>query len=129
MSVNNYLVLLVWIQGGYFLLTGLWPLIHISSFMAVSGSKNDLWLVRTVGVLITSIAIGLVASAIRKKVDGAVMLIAAGAALSLLLVDVVYVFKKVLSKVYLADALAELFFLICWGVLVLNLKNKKQLHR
>src|SRR5437879_6174180 len=32
-------------QGLYFLLTGLWQLLSISSFQAVTGPKHDLWLV------------------------------------------------------------------------------------
>ncbi|VTR52312.1 Uncharacterised protein [Sphingobacterium thalpophilum] len=45
------------IQGIYYCLTGIWPVIHISSFMAVTGPKTDLWLVKMVGLL--SLAIGL----------------------------------------------------------------------
>lgn len=39
-------------QGLYFLVTGIWPLVHIKSFQWVTGPKVDLWLVKTVGVLI-----------------------------------------------------------------------------
>src|SRR2546421_737901 len=43
------------IQSAYFLLTGLWPIFHIRSFMRITGPKNDLWLVRTVRLLLTVI--------------------------------------------------------------------------
>ena len=35
-----------------YLATGLWPLFNIESFQQVTGPKTDLWLVRTVGVLV-----------------------------------------------------------------------------
>jgi 8-oxo-dGTP pyrophosphatase MutT (NUDIX family) len=39
----------------FYLLTGIWPLLHIQSFQSVTGPKTDLWLVKTAGVLITVI--------------------------------------------------------------------------
>ena len=41
-----------WIQGVYFALTGIWPLLDLSSFQWVTGPKQDLWLVQTVGAWI-----------------------------------------------------------------------------
>lgn len=40
------------IQGLYYLLTSLWGLLHIESFMMVTGPKFDIWLVKMVSVLI-----------------------------------------------------------------------------
>lgn len=120
---NKYLVLLLLIQGGYFFITGVWPLVHIYSFMALSGFKNDLWLVRTVGLLITSISLGLLASAAMKKVDVPIMVVAFGSALGLLFIDVFYVTKSVISEVYLGDGFIELVFLISWLILFFKLKS------
>ena len=41
------------IQGVFYLATGIWPLLDIVRFQLVTGPKTDLWLVRTVGVLVT----------------------------------------------------------------------------
>jgi hypothetical protein len=38
-------------QGAYYLVSGLWPLLHFTSFEAFTGRKRDRWLVRTVGLL------------------------------------------------------------------------------
>ncbi|GAL85581.1 hypothetical protein ACD_75C02389G0003 [Sporocytophaga myxococcoides] len=114
---NKYLMLLLWIQGGYFFITGVWPLVHIYSFMVVSGPKNDIWLVRTVGLLITSISLGLLTSAIMKKIEVSLMIIAFGSALSLLFVDLFYVFKNVIAETYLGDALVEFLFIISWLII------------
>jgi hypothetical protein len=31
------------IQGFYFLVTGLWPLVHVDSSQAITGRKTDNW--------------------------------------------------------------------------------------
>lgn len=40
-------------HGAFMLATGMWPLLSIKSFQAVTGPKEDLWLVKTVGCLLT----------------------------------------------------------------------------
>lgn len=50
-----------WVAAGQALLylaTGLWPVIHLRSFLSVTGPKTDLWLVESFGLLIA--AFGLV---------------------------------------------------------------------
>lgn len=37
------------IHAAYFVLTGLWPILNIRSFLRVTGPKSDLWLVKTWG--------------------------------------------------------------------------------
>src|SRR5437763_10359912 len=49
--------LLIWIQGVYTLLTALWGLVDIDSFMAVTGPKTDIWLVKTVSVLLLPVVL------------------------------------------------------------------------
>src|SRR5438067_11801258 len=49
-------------QGAYFVATGIWPLLHMPSFEAVTGPKVDKWLVRTVGVLVSVVGGVLVAA-------------------------------------------------------------------
>jgi hypothetical protein len=39
---------LVRIQGGYYLLTGIWSLVHRRSFEAITGPKHEYWLVQSV---------------------------------------------------------------------------------
>src|SRR5687767_3732081 len=48
------------LQGIYFLLTGVWPLVSMRTFEMVTGPKVDRWLVKTVGVLIAVIGSSLV---------------------------------------------------------------------
>ena len=51
------------VQGGYYLVTGVWPLVHLASFEAITGPKVDDWLVRMVGLLAAVIEATLLAAA------------------------------------------------------------------
>lgn len=42
------------IQGFFYLITGIWPLISIRTFEWVTGPKLDQWLLMTVGLLVAS---------------------------------------------------------------------------
>ena len=43
-------------QGVYWAPFGLWPLVDMRSFEAVTGRKRDRWLVNTVGLLLASLS-------------------------------------------------------------------------
>jgi hypothetical protein len=55
------------VQGLYFLMTGLWPLVSIGTFQQVTGPKINLWLVNTVGVLVAVIGAALILAGVRGK--------------------------------------------------------------
>jgi hypothetical protein len=102
------------IQGLYFLVTGLWPIIHIESFLIVTGPKVDLWLVKTVGVLVTVIGLVLLSAFRRRRITDEIILLAAASALGLAIIDVVY--ARRISSVYLADAAGELCLVALWAI-------------
>src|SRR5215213_7342224 len=103
-------------QGLYFLATGVWPLVHLESFLAVTGPKTDLWLVDTVGALVAVVGAVLLLAASSGRVTQEVALLAAGCAAALAAVDVVFVARDVIPPVYLADAVAEGVFILWWAV-------------
>jgi len=111
--------LLARLQGAYFLLTGVWPLVDIDSFQVVTGPKTDLWLVRTVGALIAVVGAVLLVAAQRRNVSVEIGLLAVGTAFALLTVDVVYVAIGRIARVYLLDAAAETLLLAGWTTVVL----------
>jgi hypothetical protein len=113
---SKWLPRIAFLQGGFYLATGIWPLIDIDSFQQVTGPKTDLWLVRTVGVLVSVVGAVLVSAARRKRVTDEVMLLAVGCALGLAAIDITYVALKTIRPVYLADAVAELGLVALWGV-------------
>jgi hypothetical protein len=116
--------ILAGIQGSYFLLTGVWPLLHMSSFLAVTGPKTDLWLVETVGTLVAAIGAGLLLSAIRATQGLEIPFIAVVASLGLMAIDVIYVSRGVISKIYLADAVPEILFVAAWISYALYFKRR-----
>ena len=116
--------ILAGIQGSYFLLTGVWPLLRMSSFLAVTGPKTDLWLVETVGILVAAIGAGLLLSAIRATQGLEIPFIAVLASLGLLAIDVIYTSRGVISKIYLADAVPEIMFVVAWTGYALYFKKR-----
>ncbi len=103
---------LPWVQGVYFVLTGVWPLVSMRTFEAVTGPKVDRWLVKTVGVLVAVIGASLLADARRPSRGSAVLGVGSAAALGG--VDVVYSLRGRISKIYLADAVLEAMLVAFW---------------
>jgi hypothetical protein len=112
------------IQGIYFLLTALWGLADIESFMDVTGPKTDVWLVKTVSVLILAVAICLL-SYLRFGSNlwpAAILGIISAAGLGC--IDFYYSLNGVISKVYMIDGFMELLFVIAWIIVMLKMKRK-----
>ena len=114
--MGGFIITLAAVQAAYYFLTGVWPIVHIRSFMAVTGPKHDKWLVKTVGVLITVIAVVIGMAAYRGTVDAEVIALAIGSAAALGAVDVIYVACRVIPRIYLLDAVAEAVLIAAWGV-------------
>lgn len=91
---------------------GLWPLVHLRSFQAVSGPKADRWLVETVaGLMVVN---GMVQLSARSSPQ-ATRTLGIGTALWLAAIDVRYASTGRISKVYLLDAAAELAWVAAWA--------------
>jgi hypothetical protein len=103
------------IQGLFYVATGVWPLVDIASFQMVTGPKTDLWLVRTVGVLVTVVGLVLILAWRRGQVSEEIIVLAVGCALGLAGIDIVYSLSGRISAVYLADAGAETGLATLWG--------------
>ncbi|BDG10196.1 hypothetical protein [Anaeromyxobacter paludicola] len=102
-------------QGAFWLATGLWPLVHYRSFEAVTGPKEDDWLVKTIGGLIAVVGATLLVAGLRGRPPREVAVLGAGAAAAISLADVVFVKRGRISKVYLLDVAAEAPFLAGWA--------------
>jgi hypothetical protein len=112
---RNTVVRLSWLQGSYFFLTGVWPLLHMASFLAVTGPKTDLWLVKTVGVLIATIGAVLLFGAWQRSVGPELALLAVTSAAGLAGIDLIYALSDRIRDVYLLDAAAEIGLIVLWG--------------
>jgi hypothetical protein len=99
------LVLLV--QAAFYVVTGLWPLVSLSSFEAVTGPKADHWLVQTVGLLIVAIGVSLLVGVWRSHPSRETLVLSLLSATMLAGVDVVFVSLRVIPPIYLLDAAIE----------------------
>lgn len=105
------------VQGALYVATGLWPIVHMASFEAVTGPKTDDWLVHTVGLLLAVIGVIALAAVARvrrtdRTIDPLIVALAVAAALALAVIEVVYVINGTIAKIYLADAAIELGFAV-----------------
>ncbi len=103
-------------QGAYFTISGVWPLVSPRSFQWVTGPKTDMWLVKTVGVLVSVVGGTLVYAGARGRVSPEVRLLAFGSAAGLAAIDVIYAKSGRISRIYLLDALGEAVLLAAWAV-------------
>jgi hypothetical protein len=101
-------------QGLYFFATGVWPLLHLRSFEALSGPKAEGWLVKTFGGVLAVLGLTLARAGREGRVTQEVALLAAGSAAVLAGSDVLSASRRRISPVYLLDAAAELALLGGW---------------
>jgi hypothetical protein len=130
-SMHTHLTTYVaFLQGIYYVLTGIWPLFSIDTFQMVTGSKTDLWLVQTVGVLIAVIGAVLLTTAWRRCAAVEVILLALGSAAALGAVDVVFVVRRVIAPIYLLDAAAEVVLVLMWLLAwTIEVRTRGKRHR
>ena len=107
-------------QAIYYGLTGIWPIVHMRSFLAVTGPKKDLWLVKTVGAMIVCIALTIGVAAWRNAISLEILVLAVSSAAALTIVDINYVARKVISPIYLLDAIPEIGLIVAWLLLWLR---------
>ena len=113
---------IITIQGIYYIITGLWPVLHYESFEMMTGPKTDDWLARTIGLLSAVIGLTLL-TGLGKKDFTTVGILAGGTALVFAMVDVFYALGGRISSLYLLDALFQVLFFIA----VICLFNSKKI--
>jgi hypothetical protein len=114
-SSNNLFRSLAVGQGLYYFITGVWPLISPGTFQKVTGPKTDVWLVKTVGVLVAVIGGVLTVAGLRQQTTREVPLLAVGSAAGLAAIDTIYALRGRIANVYLADAAAQLALIAAWA--------------
>ena len=96
----------------YLVGTGVWPLLHRSSFERVTGKKQDFWLVRTVGGLAAATGLSLGVAAVRgsKAPESSVLALTTGVVFGIADVHA----ARLQSRVYLADVALQMAFATAW---------------
>lgn len=99
-------------QAAYLVTTGIWPLVHRTSFERVTGRKQEFWLVRTVGGLASATGLALGVSAWRnsKPPEAAVAALASGVVFAVADLRA----ARTESRLYLVDALLQVAFAPAW---------------
>lgn len=95
-------------QGLYYIVAGVWPVVHMRSFVAVTGDKRERWLVRTFGLLTAAVGFALLRGSSPR--DAARLGWSAAAAIGI--PDVVYWARGRLPVPYLLDGIAQLSFAV-----------------
>ncbi len=92
-------------QGMYYMITGLWPLLHVGSFEAVTGQKMDKFTLRSTGLMIVIVGAILALASREKRPDPGFTALGVGSAVGLATLEVVNAQR--IRQVYLLEALGE----------------------
>lgn len=119
--------IILWVQTLYYFITGIWPVADITSFMEVTGSKTDIWLVKTVAVLLLAISVSFFVQLFNKRNPAPAIALAMSCCVALGTIDFYYVTADVIAPVYLLDGVLQILLLTAW--IVFLLKNHKNFRR
>jgi hypothetical protein len=121
-STTQYNVLLL-LHGAYLFVTGLWPLVHIQSFMAVTGYKTDQWLVKTVGALLLPMVIGVVVTYVYGVDKRPIVFTLISSTVVFISIDFYYALQDVIANVYMIDGVIQILLLVSWLTTILRTTN------
>lgn len=91
-------------QAVYYFITGVWPVLSLRTFEAVTGPKVDGWLVQMVGLLAAVIGATIGVAAWRGRRTPELLVLAFGSALAFAAIDLLYALGGVIAPIYLGDA-------------------------
>jgi len=107
------------VHGLYYVVTGLWPWVHLDSFLRLTGPKSDVWLVQTVGLLVALLGVSFLVTH-RRTAGGVVPVFGSMTASAFVAVDVYFYTQSAIGAVYLLDAVAELLLGLGWVWMLLH---------
>jgi hypothetical protein len=122
MKLFRYTILF---QAAYTLITAVWPLIHIKSFMEVTGYKTDIWLVKTVGALLIPVSLCLLLLLFTRTDRRPAFVLGGLTAMAFACIDFYYASTDVISNIYMADGAIQLMLILVWSYLAFQYKNWK----
>jgi hypothetical protein len=94
----------------YSLITALWGLIDTYSFMMVTGPKYDIWLVKTVSVLLVAISISLLSFLAIRSHPLPAILLGGLTAFGMDEIDIYYTAIDHIKWIYMLDVAAEVLY-------------------
>ena len=125
--LSIYRLLLI-VQGFYTFITALWALVDIDSFMQVTGPKNDIWLVKTLSLVLVAVGLSLLTH-LKHSAHPVLPAIALGAitSIGLAAADFYYSSRNVIPMIYATDGIIELAFFAGWMIVLY--KERKNYER
>ena len=101
-------------QAGYYVATGVWPLLDMRTFQTLTGPKASPWLVKTVGAVVAVVGVTLECARRRERIELDTVVLSAGSAGALCAIDIRYTLSGRIARTYLADAAAQALVLAAW---------------
>jgi hypothetical protein len=112
---------LIIFHGLYLLITAIWPLIDIESFMRVTGPKTDIWLVKTVAVLLIPVSICILFPLFSRINPILSILVSLLCTAGLAAIDFYYTSTETISNVYRYDGFLQVILFVSWlSILIRN---------
>jgi hypothetical protein len=104
------------LQGVYYVVSGLWPVVHASSYQHYTGGHDltDLWLLRTLGAVLAVVGLSLLWAVRRRSVAPEAVIMAGGVAAVLAIMDMANIAVKAYPPIYCIDCLIQVGFLFGW---------------
>lgn len=118
---KKYLV--AYVQMFYFLLTAVWPFVHLESFLKITGPKTDIWLVKTVSLLILPYVF-LILYVLKIRRSPLVILVIILCSAGLAGIDLYYI-HDVIRWTYMIDFILEVTFIVYWIFIIRSVSQKK----
>jgi hypothetical protein len=116
--VKKFFKILLWVQASYYLSTALVALLDIHFFMQITGPKTDIWLVKTVSVLLIPISLCLILNAVVKTNPLPVIAVGLSSSLVLAFIDFYYTANDTIKWVYAVDGILQLVFVTGWTIIL-----------
>ena len=113
------------VQGIYTLVTAVWPIADIDSFMEVTGPKTDVWLVKTVAAILIPVGLCFIFAYKLKRDFWLIFLLGITTTSALATIDFYYTAVGTISRVYALDGILQVIFLVCWVILCLRYQKWK----
>lgn len=116
--------LLLTVQGVYIIVTALWALVDIDSFIWVTGPKTDIWLVKTVAVVLVSIGLALLIAVRESQPSLSIKVLGLTNAAGLAVIDFYYTSNGTIKWVYAADGVLQVLIIISWIILIMKNQHR-----
>ncbi len=98
-------------------------MVDIDTFMAVTGPKNDIWLVKTVAVVLIPISLFFLANIYKPGPLLHAIIVGFTSSVGLASIDFYYTSNDVILWVYAIDGVLQVLFAISWLYIAIRLKG------